>query len=917
MELDKNWGRPLMIPCITSISINHLYGTADERYNFSKEFFRKTHYSQSLNRYYKNKLMESVSEDALLEELLEEHTFGNRVYIIFGSTGSGKSELLCWIRDQWILKGNPRPIIRISRNELNPQVLVKKCYESIGLTLEDIIIDENKWSLLLNKPITIINQLVWSTMSELFDRDDEIVPAALLLRPVIEKNIISFTDQLDKGTINTPLEVISKKEFNLLIESTTLNIDINYYKFRDSLLKKLDQFLFNGTDMKTIFRQLSETLVRKKIRPVLLIDDLVQSINLYASDMMDFFITLEDGNWDVVIGLTPGVEQGEDFNSELKNRIKNLDTIDDRVKKLWLSDEAGSNFYSLDIDQSDQYLRKYLLALKDANGYKCSIQCPHAMSCKQLLNESSDNLETLPLNTHLIKRIYKGIPKGKGTLRYLILHSREILRFLISGNSKSMKKIQNIINRDVFTNHEDILIKLFAEMYAHPNASEITISSSFLRHFKYEEKEVTVNIRNISLNVIEIVEDKRNDKDHVKNAHIRDWIEGKSVNEQLLDPVRSGVATIVHEIVKATLIARDDTSRAVKSSATIQRSEIVNRHKYPISLEKNKTDHISIEKDINLLHIANFQQLKPQDRSSIFSRISEEQNVSEWIFQTELLKRKWIDELELHLGYPVMQFVYHLKVFMTKVYSIGQSGWINSLENPIKKEWLEITEELFLDWYSLRDNIIDYDQLDSITDGVDFAEKFLTFKPSNQLNKYKIRSYPLKTFIQEVQIAVNNYIDCLIPIAISKANEIIGLSMAIEYLSSEAANKIGDVRGILQKEVFLFDDIILIEELVIMITREENKELIEQIQNEQSYISNINKLFPNIGNNEIRRSKMEVDNFLRNELKLRSHLRKHVMNLMEKGETQLPRKQWRGILRDFESINPDFFENISITVNIK
>lgn len=176
-----------MLPCLNKSSIKNLYNTADERYNFSPEFFRETHYPQVLNRYYKNELIEKMTEAQLLEELEEDHSYGNRVFVIFGSTGSGKSELLCWVKDQWEFKGNTRPIIRISRSELNPQMLVKKCYESVGLEIEDIIIDEKKWDLLISKPITIINQMVWTTMSEFFENDDEIVPTTMLLRPVIEK----------------------------------------------------------------------------------------------------------------------------------------------------------------------------------------------------------------------------------------------------------------------------------------------------------------------------------------------------------------------------------------------------------------------------------------------------------------------------------------------------------------------------------------------------------------------------------------------------------------------------------------------------------------------------------------------------------------------------------------------------------
>ncbi|WP_312474716.1 hypothetical protein [Neobacillus sp.] len=910
-----------MIPCISTKSVNYLYGTADERYSYSKDFFRKTHFPQTLNRYYRNKLTESVSENDLLEEIEEHHTFGNRIFVIFGSTGSGKSELLCWIRDQWSLSNNPRPIIRISRNELNPQVLVKKCYESIGLELGDLIIDEYKWDLLLSKPITIINQMVWSTMSELFESDDDIVPATLLLRPVIEKNILEFTKQILKGKISKPLEIITKEEFELLLNSTTIKIDIHYNKFRDSLLKKLDQYLFQGTDMKTIFKQLTKLLLELKIRPVLLIDDLVQSINLYAADLLDYFLTLEEGNWDVVIGLTPGVEQGEDFTLELKNRIKNLDTIDDRVKKLWLSDESGSNFFTLEKKQAQQYLLNYILALKEANGYTCTGKCPHANSCKRLFIDSDTDLNILPFNIPLINRIFDGIPNGKGTLRYLILHSREILQFLIKGESKAAKKIINLLNREVFVEHEDKTIKLLSEMYSSPNDKEYTIAYSFLKHFKFDCPDITVSVRKLgSYNKEEINEDISEAR-NVVNPHIRDWIEGHKVKDQLLEPLRSGVATIIHEIVKGSSIVRENTSRAIKSSAVIQRCEIVNRYKYPISFKENNKMQIVIDKNINLLQISNFQQLKMQDRGDMFAKISNDINVSEWIFQTERLKRQWVSELEKYLGYPIEDFAYYFKNLMSKIHRIGQSDWTSSIVNPIQKEWLEIAEEFFLDWFALRDNIVDYNKIDNMIEDKNFDQKFLSFTPSKALNKFQIKNYPLGNFIVDLQKAVKNYLDSIKPLVIDKANEIISLKRFTRLIPGDLVQKIEPINNILQKENLILDDIKYIDDIVNFLSKEENRNVITQFQNEQSYLNNINKFFPLIEDDEVVRMDIvnltKMDEYLRDKLKLRGQVRKYIIKLLENGETQLPRKQWKGILRDIEAVNPEFFDHIHLNVYIR
>ncbi len=79
--------------------------------------------------------------------------------------------------------------------------------------------------------------------------------------------------------------------------------------------------------------------------PILLIDDLVQSLSLYATDLLDYFLTLESGDWDVVVGLTPAAFEDSKRGRLLLQRISHLDTIYDRVEKLWLSDEAGQDSY--------------------------------------------------------------------------------------------------------------------------------------------------------------------------------------------------------------------------------------------------------------------------------------------------------------------------------------------------------------------------------------------------------------------------------------------------------------------------------------------------------------------------------------------------------------------------------------------
>jgi hypothetical protein len=922
MELGFDRRNGLMIPCINKDMIKYLYNTADERYNFSKDFFRETHYPQVMTQYYNNEIIDKVDENQLLKELEEEHLFGNRVYIIFGSTGSGKSELLCWIKDQWNLRNNQRPIVRISRSELNPQLLVKKCYETFGLQLNDIIIDENKWGLFLNKPITIVNQMVWNVMSELFTKDEEIVPAAMLLRPIIEKNLMEFSEQIKKGEIITPLEIITQAQFEEAMEGTTITFQINYHNLRDLLLKKLDHFLFQGTDMIAIFKRLSSVLLERNIRPILLIDDLVQSINLYASEVLDYFITLEEGNWDVLIGLTPGVIDGNEYETQLKNRIKNLDTIDDRVKKLWLSDESGSNFFSFEREQAYQYVEKYLSALKKANGYNCSSKCSMAVSCSNLLIGSNSNLKELPLNPSLIHRMYDSIPDGKGVLRYLIIHLREILSFLEKGLRKNTTKVNKFFLRNVYVEHDDSLIKTLAEMYA-DDTLEVTLPGRLLEYFQYPNENMTLKIKRIHYKVNQPMLEENKPKNKAINPDLRDWLEGHKVNEQLLEPVRAGVFTIVNEFVKGTSIAMDNTPRMLKTASTIRRAEVKNRFKYPISFNEDKKDEIVIKKDINLFHISEYQQLKLQERVNIFSAIANDQNVAQWIHQGEQFSELWLSELSKEIGMEIDYFAFQFNLLIKKLSMLGKKEWTAAIVSPITKEWEEIAEALFLDWFLLRDNMLDFNKLDSMVEDQQFEEWLMTVIPSKTLNKYQINGISLQDFIIDVQMKISDYLEEMRGISRKKIENFSAIKDFVKLHSEEYYMKIVGILHLQTNHSMKLSEIMLIDEIETWFSEYYKEEYYSLWREQHRIEENIKRILPSLQKNQMKDISEKImtlevfqEHILR-QLKIRKQVSHHLLNLIQMGQTNLPKKQWRGILRDLDELAPDLFDKLTIKIQIE
>lgn len=738
-----------MIPCLNKESLKLLVGTADERYSFSPEYFHETHFPQVMHRYHGNHLTAEVTEMELLDELSTLDVTGNRVFLLFGSTGSGKSELLCWIRDQWVKKENNRPVVRISRSELNPQILIKKCYETFNIPL-GIHIDENQWELLQKKPVTLINQMVWSTLAEILESDEEIVPAALLLRHEIEKNIVNFTKQVESGKITTPLEVLYPEQFAELVENTSLSFPIVYESIRQSLVMKLDRFLFEGWDMGSLFKQLSKELIAKNVRPLLLIDDLVQSVNIYANDLLDQLITLEEGNWDVVIGLTPGSLQDSDKGSELTKRIQTLDTIDDRVKKLWLSDETGKVFYNLDRNQSVSYMTKYMYQLKASQGFTCSDKCPHIKDCKNLVVTDRGEIEEtdivlIPFNHSMIRRVYDGIPVGKGKLRYMILYAKEIIRFFQKGDRNRLSRVLPFISRETFAEHGDVFLKTLAEWLTPEHQNTVVLPRALIKNFGYQLQDQTIHLHPLGAATSIDADYEREVPSQVVTVDhliVRDWVEGKKTNIELLEPVRSGVASLIHDVTKATNLLRPFTPRA---NSIIQKREVYKGSRYPINFEpagKAKETEVFVKRGFASLEVSNLHQLKPSDRARKFQKISGEWDTACWVYQSDFLHKSWEGALENALGISLSQFSYMLKFWVNEWIKISKASWVNVQSSPFSKELQEISEQLFQDWFLLRDNMIDpvrpSQNLDFETwlDGITSNKTFEQYQIGSQVSFY-------------------------------------------------------------------------------------------------------------------------------------------------------------------------------------
>src|SRR5690348_9571803 len=102
----------LQLPCFASKGLNIFTTTADQRYLLGNDEFLRTHFPMQLRSYRSEKQI-LLTEQDFLQQFLQQNTLGvgNRIFILYGAAGSGKSELLRWLQTQIGIQDTSRAAI--------------------------------------------------------------------------------------------------------------------------------------------------------------------------------------------------------------------------------------------------------------------------------------------------------------------------------------------------------------------------------------------------------------------------------------------------------------------------------------------------------------------------------------------------------------------------------------------------------------------------------------------------------------------------------------------------------------------------------------------------------------------------------------------------------------------------------------
>ncbi len=630
------------LPKLSQRGLSVFAPTADQRYLLGPDIFLQTHFPVTMRRFQNGRSFE-VSEADLLDKLLDDSSevLGNRVCVLYAAPGSGKSEMMRWLQTQ-IERQAPtqaKAMIRISRTELDVLSIVERFKHLLSAdTFSELT--HQRWLAARRKPRTLSKLLVLSALESLLDSDDEI--NALFYRllnavqPYIERSLGAIDDTEEMPLTNA--ELLSREEWEAIKAESTLPVPIEYEQFRQQMLTYFRHHLLEGLDLPDTLHRISTGVTHKRrVRPILLVDDLVQSLNLFATDLLDYFITLEEGNWDVVLGLTPAAFETGQRGRNLLQRIAYLDTIDDRVEKFWLSDEVGRDSYVLTEENCHRFAASYLAEYHRLNG---------------LVGQP----ELYPFNREVLVRIFRGLPTSKGKVRYFLHHLRNILE-QVAHSEPLLTTVAQYARTESVARCDNPTLAAVCEFYGpllpDDTVREVILRADLLDQFDLPTRETMVPVEpllKLKLHreaITQVVDDE-------EKAAVRDWLLGRDVNRQLLRPLRQGLARLLRRVAPPDVLHR---SGIAKPNGALHWRQPFLGVQPPICLEDvdDEGEGIRVSREIGLLafDLHRYATAKGRETKALEVSLAAEPDLMPFFFGAADYQRQLVIDLEEQLGLPL------------------------------------------------------------------------------------------------------------------------------------------------------------------------------------------------------------------------------------------------------------------------
>ena len=760
---------PFGMPCMKADGLKVFPVTANQRIMLGEDVFLQTHWPIKLLC-----KEDELTETQLLKQLQDTTglPLGNRVFILIGAAGSGKSELMAWLELMLRRQSAELPIARITRTDLDALSVIERFRHWLtGSYFEKATHD--RWHQMRRKPRTLAKLLVLQTLERLLEDDDLINALYYRLVDLVEDRIRDVL-HIEQPPDTRHIDILTRREFDECVADTVLPVPLTFEVFRQTLLTNLTDYLLEGTRIRETLQALSAHFHEQGHRPILLIDDLVQSISIFATDFLDYFITLEAGQWDIVVGLTPASLQEDPRHREILERITYLDTIDDRVEKLWLSDEGGLRSFFLQEDNCHAFAGAYLRTFRYINGIECD-NCPALKRCRTI---AKDDEILAPFTRESLVRMYRAIPANKGRVRYFLMAIRAVLQGWLNGTAFD-DLMHEYAQPDMAVEHPDPEKRALLTWYGPLSANQPRLQPSheLLTFFGFETERTSLPVQALTQSdqVAAIGNAEPEPQVDPTMTAVANWLEGKPTNRQLLHNLRKGAARWLKAVVPVDVLYRD----GIAPPTQILRYRRVEMSTSPPIALKGVDDYdgICITPEIghNAYRLAKYFKATGEVAKSLERELSSDERMLPILLAAETFRRNIQRELEDSLGMPLDHFVFciamliwlHVEVphglaslMPERLYKTLQAERQKAALHGVNidQSLVDQSQTLFDDFFCLRRNLYDGERISEIYQQIEpdtLIGRIELLHPEKLSPHYLLDDQPLADFVRAMQWQIN------------------------------------------------------------------------------------------------------------------------------------------------------------------
>lgn len=363
----------------------------------------------------------------------------NRIFILRGETGSGKSQLCQWLEyqiggDAGTGGDDTHVALHVSRSQTRIKDIVEILTEPVDLDLQVGSVERLNPEKVADAMIVNLEAYAPTAFEEFSPDEVEALTAdrsGTDLRSILESNIRAYKTAVASDDTDDIPDLIDEEDYRDIAVAA-----FGQARGGETIFPQLRGFLhdelsgkLNVGNFQEKLEQISNAYVEAGLRPVLICEDLT-TFSVLKEQLLDHIFQLDSGHYDVVLGWTTGWEK-DNLDTALSTSENTYTYMRDRAEGyLSTTDDAGRAYF-LTQDATVELARKYVSVIRAESDGSLDADV------------SEDAFDGLyPFNAEFVQKAYDHLVQDGNERRTPRLLLIRIVRECLTANSPPFEAIE-------------------------------------------------------------------------------------------------------------------------------------------------------------------------------------------------------------------------------------------------------------------------------------------------------------------------------------------------------------------------------------------------------------------------------------------------------------------------------------------